>query len=118
MENERKGLFGRRRLSFKQKLQGLLDMPVVTEDDALLCGAFGVDPGESDLALAILMGLCMKAKKGDVSAVKEIRSILGKDKAADDLRLKRQALKMKAQKNRPDDGEALAALSMLLEEEE
>lgn len=109
---------GASRRSFKKKLQAILDLPLTGEEDRGLAGGFGLDPAGADVADAILLGLCAKAKKGDTSCIKEIRSILGKDKAAADLRLKKQALRDKYRAGHADDGAAMALLREMLEDEE
>jgi len=83
----------RRKKSMKQKLQAILELPAQGEDyDA--AAAMGVD-GDIDNEIAMLIGLYLKAKAGDVAAVKEIRSILGKDTASAELALRQKELALK-----------------------
>lgn len=83
----------RRKKSMKQKLQAILELPAQGEDyDA--AAAMGVD-GDIDNEIAMLIGLYLKAKAGDVAAVKEIRSILGKDAASAELALRQKELALK-----------------------
>jgi hypothetical protein len=43
----------------------------------------------------MLVGLFKKARTGDVAAIKEIRNILGRDNSAEELKIRKQELKLK-----------------------
>lgn len=101
----------RRRKSMKQKMQMLLELPA-SMDDYNTAAVMGVD-GEIDNEIAMLIGLYMKAKTGDVSAVKEIRNILGKDTASAELALRKKELDLKEAGKDPS-AAALAKLDEVL----
>lgn len=106
------GAARRRKKSMRQKLQLLLSLPAMDSDVREL-EAIGISPEEMDNEMVILKGLFLKAANGDVSAIREIRSILGKDNAAEELKLRKQELRLKeeaAKNDKPETAEEEALL--------
>lgn len=104
----------RRKKTMKQQLEMLLALPACDNDKAEL-DALGIDAEEADNSMVILKGLFLKAASGDVSAVKEIRNILGKDTASAELELKKKELKLKERAREPST-EAINKLDEILKE--
>lgn len=104
----------RRKKTMKQQLEMLLALPACDNDKAEL-DALGIDAEEADNSMVILKGLFLKAASGDVSAVKEIRNILGKDTASAELELKKKELKIKERAREPST-EAINKLDEILKE--
>ncbi len=106
----------RRKRDLKAKMRMILDMPVSDcEDFAGLVG-MGIDVEDTDNETLMLVGLFRKAKNGDVQAVREIRSILGKDHAAAELALRKEEFKLKKEQLRnssPGEAELPALLDAL-----
>ena len=92
----------RRKKSMKEKMKLLLSLPACDSDLAEL-EALGIPVEESDNEMVILKGLFLKAATGDVSASREIRNILGKDNASEELELKKKELKLKEESLKPSD---------------
>lgn len=86
----------RKKKSMREKMKLLLSLPACDSDMSEL-EALGIPIEESDNEMVILKGLFLKAADGDVSAVREIRNILGKDNSSEELALKRKELKLKEQ---------------------
>lgn len=89
------GASRRRKRDMKAKMRMLLDMPVNDCEDYNSLAAFGVDMENIDNEMLMLVGLFKKAKSGDVQAVKEVRNILGKDNSAEEIKIRKQELKLK-----------------------
>ncbi len=85
----------RRKKDMKAKMRMLLDMPVNDCSDYNMLASFGIDIEDIDNETLMLVGLFKKAKSGDVQAIKEIRNILGKDIASEELKIRKQELKLK-----------------------
>lgn len=85
----------RRKRDMKAKMRMILDMPVYDCDDFAGMSSMGIDVENIDNETLMLVGLFRKAKNGDVQAVREIRSILGKDHAAAELAIRKEELKLK-----------------------
>lgn len=107
----------RRKASMKAVMKELLSLPVSDTKTWNQCAAMGIDPEKIDNQTAMLVALFQRAiASGDVSAVKEILSIIGEDNDAERLKLQKQELKLKEKKlgdndeEIPDDG-FLAALN-------
>lgn len=92
----------RKRKSMREKMKLLLSLPACDSDLAEL-EALGIPIEESDNEMVILKGLFLKAANGDVPASKEIRNILGKDNASEELELKKKELKLKEEAMKPAD---------------
>ncbi len=95
----------RRKKSMREKMKLLLSLPACDSDLAEL-DALGVPAEDSDNEMVILKGLFLKAAAGDVAASKEIRNILGKDNASEELELKKKELKLKEEALKPADNES------------
>lgn len=104
----------RRKKTMKQQLEMLLSLPACDNDKAEL-DALGIDAEEADNSMVILKGLFLKAASGDVSAVKEIRNILGKDTASAELEIKKKELRLKERAREPST-EAINKLDEILKE--
>ncbi len=93
---KKSGEVRRRKKSMREKMKLLLSLPAC-DNDAEQLRAIGIDAEDSDNEMVILKGLFLKAAEGDVSAIREIRNILGKDNSSEELALKKKELKMKEQ---------------------
>lgn len=88
----------RRKRDMKQKMKMLLELPCYDTDDWNEASIMGVDMEAIDNETVMLIGLFREAKKGNVSAVREIRNILETDKtAADKAEQKLRNEKLKAE---------------------
>lgn len=79
----------------KSRMQMILSLPAQNTNDWNLAAEMGVELDEIDNENVMLIGLFLKAKQGDVAAVREIRSILGLDTASKELELKKKELSSK-----------------------
>lgn len=104
----------RKKKTMKQQLEMLLSLPACDNDKQEL-EALGISPNEADNSMVILKGLFFKAATGDVSAVKEIRNILGKDTASAELEIKKKELKLKERAKEPSTA-AIDRLDEILKE--
>ena len=91
---KKSGEVRRRKKSMREKMKLLLSLPAC-DNDAEQLRVIGIDAEDSDNEMVILKGLFLKAAEGDVSAIREIRNILGKDNSSEELALKKKELKMK-----------------------
>lgn len=85
----------KRRKDMKARMRMLLDMPVNDCEDYNSLVSFGVDTEDINNETLMLVGLFKKARTGDVAAIKEIRNILGRDNSAEELKIRKQELKLK-----------------------
>lgn len=67
--------------------------------------AIGIEIEDSDNEMVIIKGLFLKAATGDVSAIREIRNILGKDNSSEELALKKRELELKEKQQSGDTDE-------------
>lgn len=96
----------RRKASMKATMKELLALPVSDTKTWNQCAAMGIDPEKIDNQTAMLVALFQRAiLSGDVSAVKEILSIIGEDNEAELLKLKKQELKLKEKRLEPPEDE-------------
>lgn len=115
------GAARRRKRDLKAKMKMILELPVSDSGDAEAVSAMGIDAEEIDNETLMLIGLFQKAKSGDVQAVREVRSILGKDHAAAELALRKEELKLKKQQleaGAPGEQELPALLAALEADDE
>ncbi len=94
------GAARRRKRDIKQCMQLLLSLPASSEDDWAQLVAAGVSlnllsDDEITNLLVVNAALLNRAKQGDVSAVKELRSILGDDER---IKIERERLKLEKEK--------------------
>lgn len=92
----------RKKRDMKKCMEMLMTLPPGTQDDYDILAAAGVnlaalDDDELSNMLVVNAALLNRAKTGDVAAVREIRSIIGKDNSSAELELKRKELKLKEQ---------------------
>lgn len=85
----------RRKRDMKAKMKMLLELPCCEAGDWNEASAMGVDISDIDNEMVMLIGLYKKAKTGDVSAIREVRNIAGKDISSEELSLKKQELELK-----------------------
>ena len=85
----------RRKRDMKSRMKMILSLPAQNTNDWNLAAEMGVELDEIDNEIVMLIGLFLKAKQGDVPAVREIRSILGLDTASKELELKKKELSSK-----------------------
>lgn len=88
----------RRKRNLKAALKAVLALPVQDTNKWNALSALGVDPADIDNQTAIVCALMSRAMAGDVAAFKEIRSLLGEDNDAQRVKLQKQELKLKEQK--------------------
>lgn len=84
------GVARRRKKSLKEAADMFLSLPVSDTKQWNKISKQGVDPEDIDNQMAIIVGLSMKAAKGDSKAAKVLFDLLGEDAAAEP--------------NTPDDG--------------
>lgn len=82
----------RRKKSLKQKMQLLLSLPAVDNDQAEL-SAMGVDPEDMDNEMVLAKALFLAAAEGDTKAFDRIQDVLGRTVAREELALKKQEAK-------------------------
>lgn len=104
----------RRKKTMRQQLELLLGMKACDKDIEEL-GLLGIDPADADNSMVIIKGLFLKAAEGDVPAIRELRSILGKDNASAELELRKRELALKERAKEPE-SEALTKLDEILKE--
>ena len=85
----------RRKRDMKARMKMILALPTTDVDDWNNASAMGVKMEEIDNETVMLIGLYQEAKRGNVAAVREIRNILGKDIASEELALKKKEMKRK-----------------------
>ncbi len=69
----------RKRKALKETMQMLLDLPVNNTKAFNKMSEFGIDLGEIDNNTRLMYSLLQKAFTGDVTAIKEVRSVIGED---------------------------------------
>lgn len=85
----------RRKRDMKARMKMILALPATDVGDWNNASAMGVEMEEIDNETVMLIGLYREAKRGNVAAVREIRNILGKDIASEELALKKKDMKRK-----------------------
>lgn len=78
------GVARRRKKSLKEAADLFLSLPVADAKEWNKISKKGVDPEDIDNQMAIIVGLSMKAAKGDSKAAKVLFDLLGEDAAAQD----------------------------------
>ena len=76
------GVARRRKRSLKEAADLFLALPVADQKQWNKIAAQGVDPEDVDNQMAIIVGLSMKAAKGDSKAAKVLFDLLGEDASA------------------------------------
>ena len=76
------GVARRRKRSLKEAADLYLSLPVADQKQWNKIAAQGVDPEDVDNQMAIIVGLSMKATKGDSKAAKVLFDLLGEDASA------------------------------------
>ena len=95
----------RRKKAMREAMKDLLSMPVVNMEVYNQTEMMGIDPENIDNQTAVLCRLILSAQCGDVSAAREIRSIIGEDNEAARIKMQKEELKYKKQKYGVDDEE-------------
>ncbi len=103
------GAARRRKKNMKQKMQLLLSLPAADNDQTELA-TMGVDPDDMDNEMVLVKALFLAAAKGNTRAFDRIQDILGKSVAREELALKKQEWKRKA-----DSGEDTQAMKKAVE---
>lgn len=93
----------RRKKAMREAMKDLLSMPVVNMEVYNQTAMMGIDPENIDNQTAVLCRLILSAQCGDVSAAREIRSIIGEDNEAARIKMQKEELKYKKQKYSVDD---------------
>lgn len=88
----------RRKKAMREAMKDLLSMPVVNMEVYNQTAMMGIDPENIDNQTAVLCRLILSAQCGDVSAAREIRSIIGEDNEAARIKMQKEELKYKKQK--------------------
>ena len=98
----------RRKKDLKAKMKALLELPVTDTKQKEVLEEMGVE--EIDNATLMLVGLFQAAISGDVSAVKEIRNILGEERRTSlekaEIKAKTKLLQANASKIDGDSGDS------------
>ena len=81
----------------KAKMKMLLELPPQNCKDFNSVSEMGIDMADIDNEMVMLAGLFNQAKSGNVSAVKEIRNILGEDNSSAELDIRRREFNLKEQ---------------------
>ena len=76
------GVARRRKKSLKEAADLFLSLPVADAKEWNKISKKGVDPEDIDNQMAIIVGLSMKAAKGDSKAAKVLFDLLGEDASA------------------------------------
>ena len=76
------GVARRRKRSLKESADLFLSLPVADQKQWNKIAKQGVDPEDVDNQMAIIVGLSMKAAKGDSKAAKVLFDLLGEDASA------------------------------------
>lgn len=76
------GVARRRKRSLKEAADLFLSLPVADKKQWNKIAKQGVDPEDVDNQMAIIVGLSMKAAKGDSKAAKVLFDLLGEDASA------------------------------------
>lgn len=90
MGGKASGAARRRKHNLKEAADLFLSLPVADRKEWNKINKQGVDPEDIDNQMAIIVGLSMKAAKGDAKAAKVLFDLLGEDASAEP--------------NAPDDG--------------
>lgn len=103
------GVSRRRKKSLKATMRAILDLPVGTREDFARLAELGVDQEDYNNQTVMLAGLFRSAAKGNVKAVREIRSILQEQTETPleakerKLRAEKAAIELKATKSDPNE---------------
>ena len=97
----------------KSVLTAMLNADVVSDEIYNSAAEMGVNVMDMTYQAAIMAALIRKAASGDVAAIKEVRSIVGEDNDTELLKLKKQEMKLKEQKQ--ESGETDGAMTELIE---
>lgn len=87
----------RRKRDMRKKMQMILSLTPQNCEDFNSVSEMGIDMADIDNEMVMLAGLFKEAKSGNVSAVKEIRNILGEDNSSAELDIKQREFDMKKQ---------------------
>ncbi len=118
-ENGRKGgkksgEVRRRKAAMKTVMKQLLSLPVQDTDTWNALSAMGIDPEQMDNQTALLASVLVKGiKTGDFRAMQAIAALTGDDNDAELLKLRKQELKLKEQ--RQESGETDGEITALIE---
>ncbi len=118
-ENGRKGgkksgEVRRRKAAMKTVMKQLLSLPVQDTDTRNALSAMGIDPEQMDNQTALLASVLVKGiKTGDFRAMQAIAALTGEDNDAELLKLKKQEIKLKEQ--RQESGETDGEITALIE---
>lgn len=63
--------------SIRDNLEALLHMPVTNEDDIAELSNYGIDSNSINNGMLVVLSLYKSAKKGDISAAKELLKLVG-----------------------------------------
>lgn len=69
----------RKRKTLAESMKDLLDLPISTARDYNAVAKMGIDPENIDNSQLIVIALFNRAKSGDVSAIKELKKMIGED---------------------------------------
>lgn len=75
----------RRRKSLKDSMNALLALPIINKSDFNTAIKMGIPMEDLDNSQLIVLALFQKAKLGDVSAIKELRSLIGEDNTGNEI---------------------------------
>ena len=75
------GEIRKKRRALSESMNVLLDLPILNTRDYNKVAKIGINPEEIDNSQLVVLALFNQAKAGDVSAIKEIRHMIGEDNA-------------------------------------
>ena len=71
----------RKRKALKDSMNYLLSLPIKDQKEVKRLEALGIPEEEIDNSQLIVLALFLRAKTGDVAAIKEIRNLIGEDES-------------------------------------
>lgn len=119
-ENARKagiasGVAKRRNKTFKQIMTNLLELKPADPEVIKNLEAQGIDAEEMTNKTVLALSMYNEARKGDVNAAKLVMSMIAEDIQHEELEIKKQELKAKADSKKNDTEQALQKLDEVLD---
>lgn len=71
----------RKRKALKDSMNYLLSLPIKDQKEVKRLEALGIPEEEIDNSQLIVLALFLRAKTGDVAAIKELRNLIGEDES-------------------------------------
>lgn len=81
MGGQASGEARRRRKALRESMNALLELPISNQRDFNKAVKMGIPLEDIDNSQLIVLALFNQAKSGDVAAIRELRNLIGEDKA-------------------------------------